>query len=99
MRTLLRKFIVRNVTVNVERYREMLSIFFFRSKMQELYLHDICFQQDSATCHTARVTKDLLRGEFTERFILRSGSVNWLPTSSDLTPLNYFCITIVVAVV
>ena len=27
------------------------------------------FQQDSATCHTGRVTKDFLRGEFGEHLI------------------------------
>ena len=58
--------------------------------MQELDLHDMWFQQDSGTCHTARVTMDLLRGVFGEHFILRSGSVNWPPKSCNLTPLDYF---------
>ena len=70
----------RNVTVNNERYREMISKFFL-PKMQE--------QQDGVTCHTARVTMDLLRGEFGEHFISRSGSINWPPRSCDLTPLDY----------
>ena len=48
------------------------------------------FQEDSATCHTARVTMDLLRGEFGEHFILRSGPVNQPPRSCGLTPLDYF---------
>jgi hypothetical protein len=39
---------------------------FFLPKMQELDLHDMWFQQDGATCHTARATMDLLRGEFGE---------------------------------
>ena len=58
--------------------------------MQELDLHDMWFQQDGVTYHTARVTMDLLRGEFGEHFISRSGPVNWLPRSYDLTPLDYF---------
>ena len=66
----------RNVTVNGERYREMISNFFL-PKMQELDLHDMCFQQDGATCHTARITMDLLRGEFGEHFI--SEPFNWPP--------------------
>ena len=33
---------------------------------------------------------DLLRDEFGEQFISRSGSVNWPPRSCDLTPLDYF---------
>ena len=48
----------RNVTMNGERYREMLSNFFL-SKMQQLDLHDIWFQQDSTTCYTTRITMDL----------------------------------------
>ena len=39
--------------------------------------------QEGATCHTTRVTMDLLRDEFCEHFISRSGS--W-----DLTPFDYF---------
>ena len=74
----------RNVTANGERYREMTSHFFL-PKMQELDLYDMWFQQDGAICHTARVTMDLLSGEFGEHFISRSG-----PRSCDLTPLDYF---------
>ena len=61
----------RNVTVNGERYREMISNFFL-PKMQKLDLHDMWFQQDGARCHTARVIMELLRGEFGEHFISRS---------------------------
>ena len=63
---------------------------FFSPKMQELDLHDMWFQQDGAICHTARVTMDLLRGEFGEHLISRSGPVNWPPISYDLMPLDYF---------
>ena len=34
-------------------------------------LHDIWFQQDGATCNTARETMDLLRSRFGEQFISR----------------------------
>ena len=40
----------RNVTVNGERYREIISKFFF-DNIQELDLHDMWFQQDGATQH------------------------------------------------
>ena len=50
----------RKVTVNSERYRELISNLF----LQELDLHYMWCQQDSATCYTARVTMQLLRGEF-----------------------------------
>ena len=75
----------RNVTVNGERQRELISNFFW-PKMQELDLHVMWFQQDAATCHTARVTKDLLRGKFGEHFISRSEPVIWPPRSCELTP-------------
>ncbi|GFY09619.1 putative DD41D transposase [Trichonephila clavipes] len=48
------------------------------------------FQQDGATCHTARVTIDLLKDTFGDRLISRFGPVNWPPRSCDLTPLDYF---------
>ena len=51
--------------MNGERNREMTSNFFLPG-MQELDLHDMWFQQDGATCHTARLTMDLLRGVFGE---------------------------------
>ena len=44
---------------------------------QDLDLNDMWFQQDCATCHIAWVTMDLLRDEFGENCISRSGSVNW----------------------
>ncbi|GFV79196.1 transposable element Tcb1 transposase [Trichonephila clavipes] len=48
------------------------------------------FQQDGATCHTARATIDLLKDTFGDRLISRFGPVNWPPRSCDLTPLDYF---------
>ncbi|GFW32326.1 transposable element Tcb2 transposase [Trichonephila clavipes] len=48
------------------------------------------FQQDGATCHTARATIDLLKDTFGDRLISRFGPVNWPPRSCDLTPLHYF---------
>ncbi|CAH1988625.1 unnamed protein product [Acanthoscelides obtectus] len=64
----------RNVTVNGERYRAMITNFFL-PKMEELDLCDLWFQQD---------------GEFGEQFISRLGPVHWPPRSCDLTPLDYF---------
>ncbi|GFX15195.1 transposable element Tc3 transposase [Trichonephila clavipes] len=48
------------------------------------------FQQDGATCHTARATIDILKDTFGDRLISRFGPVNWPPRSCDLTPLDYF---------
>ncbi|GFV34372.1 uncharacterized protein TNCV_4023871 [Trichonephila clavipes] len=52
--------------------------------------NELRFQQDSATCHTARATIDLLKDTFGDRLISRFGPVNWPPRSCDLTPLDYF---------
>ncbi|GFW58547.1 transposable element Tc3 transposase [Trichonephila clavipes] len=51
---------------------------------------ELWFQQDGATCHTARTTIDLLKDTFGDRLISRFGPVNWPPRSCDLTPLDYF---------
>ncbi|GFV25129.1 uncharacterized protein TNCV_591951 [Trichonephila clavipes] len=75
-----------NVTVNGDRYRAMITNFF----ITELNNHDIqelWFQQDGATCHTARATIDLLKDTFDDPLI---SPVNWPPRSCDLTPLDYF---------
>ncbi|GFW14119.1 transposable element Tc3 transposase [Trichonephila clavipes] len=78
-----------NVTVNGDRYRAMIANFF----IPELNNHDVqelWFQQDGATCHTARATIDLLKDTLGDRLISRFGPVNWPPRSCDLTPLDYF---------
>ncbi|GFV91438.1 hypothetical protein TNCV_2689011 [Trichonephila clavipes] len=70
-----------NVTVNGDRYRAMITNFF----IPELNNHDVqelWFQQDGATCHTARATIDLLKDTFGDRLISRFGPVNWPPRSS-----------------
>ncbi|GFV71657.1 uncharacterized protein TNCV_3534471 [Trichonephila clavipes] len=51
---------------------------------------ELRFQQDGATCHTARATINLLKDTFGDRLISRFGPVNWPPRSCDLTPLDYF---------
>ncbi|GFV75197.1 retrovirus-related Pol polyprotein from transposon 297 [Trichonephila clavipes] len=78
-----------NVTVNGDRYRALITNFF----IPELNNHDVQelrFQQDGATCHTARATIDLLKDTFGDCLISRFGPVNWPPRSCDLTPLDYF---------
>ncbi|GFV51974.1 uncharacterized protein TNCV_1323271 [Trichonephila clavipes] len=53
-------------------------------------VQELWFQQDGATCHTARATIDLLKDTFGDRLISRFGPVNWPPRSCDLTPLDNF---------
>ncbi|GFS66010.1 uncharacterized protein TNCV_2510311 [Trichonephila clavipes] len=55
-----------------------------------LLLMVLWFQQDGATCHTARATIDLLKDTFGDSLISCFGPVNWPPRSCDLTPLDYF---------
>ncbi|GFV65758.1 hypothetical protein TNCV_4153941 [Trichonephila clavipes] len=74
---------------NGDRYRAMMTNFF----IPELNNHDVqelWFQQNGATCHTARATIDLLKDTFGDRLISRFGPVNWPPRSCDLTPLDHF---------
>ena len=56
----------------------------------DMDVDNMWFQQDGATCHTARETLNLLRTRFGGRIISRNGDVNWPPRSCDLTPLDYF---------
>ncbi|GFU12704.1 uncharacterized protein TNCV_2585571 [Trichonephila clavipes] len=63
---------------------------FFISELNNHDFQELWFQQDGATCHTARATIDLLKDTFGDRLISRFGPVNWPPRSCDLTPLDYF---------
>ncbi|GFV52064.1 putative transposable element [Trichonephila clavipes] len=78
-----------NVTVNGDRYRAMITNFFI-PKLNNYDVQELWFQQDSATCHTARSTIYLLKDTFGDRLISRFGPVDWPPRSCDLTPLDYF---------
>ncbi|GFX91331.1 transposable element Tc3 transposase [Trichonephila clavipes] len=78
-----------NVTVNGDRYRALITNFFI-PELRKQDVQELWFQQDGATCHTARATIDLLKDTFGDRLISRFGPVNWPPRSCDLTPLDYF---------
>ncbi|GFV95072.1 transposase [Trichonephila clavipes] len=78
-----------NVTVNGDRYRAMITNFFI-PELNNNDVQELWFQQDGATCHTARATIDLLKDTFGDRLISRFGPVNWPPRPCDLTPLDYF---------
>ncbi|GFS93229.1 DUF4817 domain-containing protein [Trichonephila clavipes] len=87
-----------NVTVNGDRYRAMITNF-FNPELNNHVVQELWFQQDGATCHTARATIDLLKNTFGDRLISRFGPVNWPPRSCDLTPLDYFLWSYVKALV
>ncbi|GFT41621.1 uncharacterized protein TNCV_4183221 [Trichonephila clavipes] len=63
---------------------------FFIPELNNHDVQELWFQQDGATCHTARATIDLLKDTFGDRLISRFGPVNWPPRSCDLTLLDYF---------
>ncbi|GFW60643.1 uncharacterized protein TNCV_569891 [Trichonephila clavipes] len=63
---------------------------FFIPELNNHDVQELWFQQDGATCHTARTTIDLLKDTLGDRLISRFGPVNWPPRSCDLTPLDYF---------
>ncbi|GFS60576.1 RNase H domain-containing protein [Trichonephila clavipes] len=63
---------------------------FFIPELNNPDVQELWFQQDGATCHTARATIDLLKDTFGDRLISRFGPVNWPARSCNLTPLDYF---------
>ena len=77
------------VTVNGNRYRAMLNEFLF-TKIEEEDICNIWFQQNSATCHAAEATLDILRPVAEDRIISCRADVVWPPRSCDLTPLEYY---------
>ena len=93
-RSILKLFFFENgqeevVTVNDDRYRAMLNEFLF-IKIEEKVVGNTWFQQDSATCHTAEATLDVLRSVFKDRFINRRADVVWLTCSCDLRRFYYY---------
>ena len=73
----------RHVTVNGNRYRSMITEYFW-SQLDDMDM------EDGATSHTVNVTINQLQTKIGERVISRNGSVGWPPRSCDLTPLDYF---------
>ncbi|GFY15773.1 transposable element Tc3 transposase [Trichonephila clavipes] len=63
---------------------------FFIPELNNHDVQELWFQQDGATCHTARATIDLVKDTLGDRLISRFGPVKWPPRSCDLTPLDYF---------
>ena len=68
------------VTVNSDRYLAMLNEYLL-TKIEEKDIGNIWFQQDSATCHTAEATVNVLRPVFEDRIIGRISDVVLSPGS------------------
>lgn len=77
------------VTVNSNRYADMISEF-FGPALQQRAFENVWFQQDGATAHTARISMDILRQMFPGRLISRGGDIVWPARSPDLTPCDFF---------
>ena len=67
-------------TIDAERYCQTLDQFLMPS-MRELYGSDFVLQQDNATCHTAKTTKDHLGSLGVE-------VLAWPAQSPDLNPIE-----------
>ena len=59
-------------TVNDARYRDTITQFFL-SKLDDIDVADMWFQQDDATCHTVNETIQLLHETFPGRVLSRFG--------------------------
>ncbi|GFX30430.1 transposable element Tc3 transposase [Trichonephila clavipes] len=66
-----------NVTVNGDRYRAMITNFFI-PELNNHAVQELWFQQDGATCHTARAIIDLLKDTFGDPLVLRFGPLDYL---------------------
>ena len=76
---------------NAERYLQMLKAYLF-PKLVEKGMDTFHFQQDGATCHTARISMAALRNLFLRKLISKFGDIDWPTQSSDLTsPDFYLC--------
>uniref|UniRef100_A0A8C5MM42 DUF4817 domain-containing protein n=1 Tax=Leptobrachium leishanense TaxID=445787 RepID=A0A8C5MM42_9ANUR len=78
------------VTVNAQRYSEMLHSFVIPQLRQHGMNNETLFQQDGATSHTARVSMNVLNNVFPNRVISRNGAISWPPRSPDLTVCDFF---------
>jgi len=78
------------VTVNADRYVEMLQNFFTPQLARFPVNENTLFQQDGATSHTARMSMNAVNALFPNRVISRKGDIPWPPHSPDLTPCDYF---------
>ncbi|GFW96088.1 hypothetical protein TNCV_958021 [Trichonephila clavipes] len=65
---------------------------FFIPELNNHDVQELWFQQDGATCHTARATIDLLKDTLGDRLISRFGPVNWPPRSCLFNTARLFSV-------
>jgi hypothetical protein len=82
----------RALTVTGDRYRAMITIFLAPAVecMMMNQERSLWFQQDGATCHTARESMACLRQLFPGQLISQYGDLLWPPRSPDLAASDFF---------
>ena len=83
----------RSVTVNTDRYVEMLRSKFIPAlrRKQGVNMNNVIYQQDGAPPHCSNVSLDFLNEYFPgDRFISRRTNNPWPAYSPDLSPADYF---------
>jgi len=78
------------VTVNADRYVEILQNFFTPQLACFPVNENTLFQQDGATSHTARMSMNAVNALFLNCVISKNGDIPWPPHSPNLTPCDYF---------
>jgi len=79
------------VTVNGDRYLNMLKEFFYPElRQRRIPFNSIWFQQDGATAHIARPVMEELQRKFPNKLISRNSTFRWPPRSPDLTAPDFF---------
>jgi len=78
------------VSINAERYRQILAKFSFALRRKRLVYSDQWFQQDGATPHTATATLDWLKSKFGDKLISSKTAHLWASHSPDLNPPDFF---------
>ena len=79
-----------SVTVTAQRYQQVLENLDQQLREAGVDIQRIWFQQDGATCHTARDSMAILRGMFPGRLISKFGDLNWPARSPDLSACDFF---------
>jgi len=78
------------VTVNADRYVEMLQNFFTPQLARFPVNENTLLQQDGATSNTARMSMNAVNVLFLNRVVSRNGDIPCPPRFPDLTPCDYF---------
>ena len=83
--TVIGPFFFAEKTVTGTTYLDMLENYAIPQLPNEFF-----FQQDGAPPHYANEVRNYLNNQFPNKWIGRSGPIEWPPRSPDLTPLDFF---------